>query len=103
MELELRFETDWHGLALSSSRWTSTPEIETRTSELLLPDWITSVRRWFSPIANWLSEDYYVIHLTNALDESGTPLTAQAILAAHGYQIAKIVRGESAPLSDGTP
>ena len=101
VELELRFETDWAGLVLSSSRWTSTPEIETRTSELLRTR-LDQVRpALVQPYSGWLSEDYYVIHLTKAVDESGTPLTAQAMLATQGYQIAKIVRGESLALSDG--
>ncbi len=47
-----------------------------------------------------LSEDYYIIHLREALDEDGRPLTAPVMLAKRGEQIAQIVRGESQPLAE---
>ncbi len=101
VELELRFNTDWAGLVLSSSRWTSTPEIETRTAELLRTRLDRVRPALVQPYSTWLDEDYYVIHLTKAVDEQGTPLTGQAILATRGDQVAKIVRGEAMALSDG--
>src|SRR6202043_2311577 len=42
----------------------------------------------------------YIIHLREALDDSGQALTARALLTDHGEQIAQIVRGESMPLSE---
>jgi hypothetical protein len=100
VELEMRFDTDWDGLVLSSSRWTSTPELETRTSELLRTRLERVRPALVQPYASWLSEDYYVIHLTKALDEVAAPLTAESLLSTRGSQIAKIVRGESMPLAD---
>jgi hypothetical protein len=47
-----------------------------------------------------LSEDYYIIHLREALDEDGHALTAPVMLARRGEQIAQIVRGESQPLAE---
>ena len=99
VELEMRFDTDWQGLVLSSSRWTSTPELETRTSELLRSRMSRVSPALVQPYKSWLSEDYYVIHLTKASSDA-TPLTTEALLAAHGGEIAKIVRGESMPLAD---
>jgi hypothetical protein len=52
------------------------------------------------PYDSRLSEDYYVIQLSEALDQEQKPLTAPAMLSARGGQIAQIVRGESVPLSD---
>lgn len=43
----------------------------------------------------FLSEDYFVFGVTHA---EGTPL-AEALLAAHGDDIARLLRGESEPLS----
>ena len=99
VELEMRFDTDWEGLVLSSNRWTSTPELETSTSELLRSRMGRVAQALVQPYESWLSEDYYVIHLTKASGDA-VPLTAEALLAAHGNQIAKIVRGESMPLAD---
>ena len=47
------------------------------------------------PRASYLSEDYFVYAVT-ALDE---PVTAEALLAAHGDDIARLLRGETEPLS----
>jgi hypothetical protein len=94
VELEMPFNTDWEGLVLSSSRWTSTPELETSTAELLRSRMGRVRPALVQPYESWLSEDYYVIHLTKA------SLTTEALLASHGSDIAKIVRGESMPLAD---
>ncbi|HZD93311.1 MAG TPA: hypothetical protein VE133_03595, partial [Candidatus Sulfotelmatobacter sp.] len=48
------------------------------------------------PYQDWLSEDYYVIHLHSV---AGTQ-TSAALLQEHGTEISQIVRGEVLPLSD---
>jgi hypothetical protein len=50
--------------------------------------------------SSWLSEDFYIINLREALDEHGNPRTAVSLLATHGDEIARIVRGESGALAD---
>jgi len=70
------------------------------TSELLRPRLEKVQPALRLPYPNPLSEDYYIIHLCEALDQDGRPLTAPAMLAARGGQIAQIVRGDSSPLSD---
>ncbi len=100
IELEMDFESTWEDLILFSNRWILAPEIERATSELIRAclEKVTSALR--IPYSNPLSEDYYIIHLREALDEEGRPLTAAAMLAQHGQQMAQIVRGELAPLSE---
>jgi hypothetical protein len=49
------------------------------------------------PYENWLNEDYYVFHVQQI---EGQP-TALGLIKSHGDQIAQIVRGEDAPLSEG--
>ncbi len=49
------------------------------------------------PYDEWLSEDYYVIHLHSV---AGATIAA-ALLQEHGAEISQIVRGETLPLSDG--
>jgi hypothetical protein len=49
------------------------------------------------PYPEWLSEDYFIFHLREV---TGTP-SAEELCSSRGSQIAQIVRGETAQLSDG--
>ncbi len=100
VELELQFEASWDELIRLSNRWIMAPEIERCTSELLRTrlEKVASALRL--PYSAKLNEDYYIIHLREAADESGRALTAPELISAHGVEIAQIVRGESQPLSE---
>jgi hypothetical protein len=100
VELELAFEAGWDELVSLSSRWIPSPEIEKCASDLVRTRVERAGPALEQPYAPRLSEDYYIIHLREALDEDGGAMTAPALVAAHGVQIAQIVRGESGPLSD---
>jgi hypothetical protein len=100
VELEISFEADWDELVRLSSRWISAPEIEKCSAELVRSRLERAAPALVQPYASWLSEDYYVIQLRDALDHDGKPMTASALLAARGEQIAQIIRGESVPLAD---
>jgi hypothetical protein len=100
VELERAFETDWEELGRLSSRWISEPEIEKCTAQIVRAR-VDRAGVAITPVyPAWLSEDYYVIHLSEALDNEGKASSGSAMLASHGGDIARIVRGESAPLSD---
>ncbi len=101
IELQLEFEADWEELVRLSNRWILAPELEGRTSELLRPRLERAASALIQPYSPRLNEDYYIIHLREAVDEAGQPMAAPAMLAARGGEIAQIVRGESMPLSDG--
>ena len=98
-ELELPFESDWDDLIRLASRFVAEPEIEKHTLELVR----TRVRQiepaLVQPYSSWLSEEYCIINVRGALDEDRLPLTAAAMLAKHGDDITRIVRGESVSLS----
>jgi hypothetical protein len=100
VELEFPFEANWEGLTKLSSRLTAAPEIEAKTLELAKTHLYRVKSALIQPYESWLSEDYYVIHIIEAPDESGVPLSAAAMLATRGEQIAQIIRGESSPLSE---
>jgi hypothetical protein len=100
IELELDFETDWENLVTLSSRWIADPGIEKCTTELVGVHLEKSKEALFQPYERRLSEDYYVVHLKEALDDQGHPVTAGALLSTRGGQIAQLVRGDSQPLSD---
>src|SRR5580692_11199362 len=101
IELQLEFEADWDELVRLSNRWILAPELEARTAELLRPRLEKAALALTQPYSPRLNEDYYIIHLREALDESGTPMPAPVMLATRGKEISQIVRGESTPLSDG--
>jgi hypothetical protein len=101
IELQLDFEANWDELVRLSNRWILAPELEGRTAELLRPRLERAATALTQPYSPRLNEDYYIIHLREALDDSGRPMPAPAMLATRGEEISQIVRGESTPLSDG--
>jgi hypothetical protein len=101
VELELPFEAGWGDLVRLSSRFIATEEIEKCALELIRARMVSVGAALVQPYASWLSEDYYIINLREALDEHSKPLPAASLLATRGDEIARIVRGESVPLAEG--
>jgi len=99
VELKLDFEATWDDLVRLSSRWLAEPEFEGRTSEIVRSHLERVRPALVEPYDIWLNEDYYLIQVSEALDDQGQPWTATAMLAEHGRQVAQIVRGEGSPLS----
>ncbi len=102
IELELPFECDWAALVERSSRWIADPGIEKRAYELAK----RAVKRAAGALVRpykeaWITEDYYVVQLQDVAAPCEPRVTAAELVAAHGREIAQIVRGESVPLSDG--
>jgi hypothetical protein len=93
VELELPFETNWENLLERSSRWIGSAEIE-KLAGVLAQEHAVRARPAFTlPNQQWLSEDYYIIHIRSAT------LDAAALQAQCGPEIAQLVRGETRPLS----
>jgi hypothetical protein len=101
VELQLEFEATWDELVALSNRWLQAPEIDRCTAELVRTRLDKVAPALDQPYSPRLSEDYYIIHLSEAQDEDGSPMTAPVMLATRGGEIAQIVRGESMPLSEG--
>ena len=100
IELQMEFEADWDELVRLSNRWILAPELESRTLELLRPRLERAAPALKQPYEPRLNEDYYIIQLREVSDDARQPMTAPAMLATRGVEIAQIVRGESSPLSD---
>ncbi len=100
LEFELRFETGWDGLVQLASRWIGAPGIEARAEALAREAAARARPAFHQPYAEWLNEDYYIVHVVEARDDEGRPLDAAELLRAHGGEIARIVRGEPLPLSE---
>ena len=99
VELEKPFSADFMQIVAESSRWTSAPEIETATADLVRArvDRFKSV--FTQPYDSFLSEDYYVVRIDEALDDDQKPRSATSLLQGCGDGMARIVRGESLPLA----
>lgn len=100
VDLAFDFEADWPGLVALSSRWVASPEVESRTLQLVR-EHIEPVRpALMKPYDEWANEDYYVIQLTTVRGQGTAPPQGSELVAEHGGEIAQIVRGESCVLSE---
>jgi hypothetical protein len=95
VEFELPFETDWASLVKSSGGWTTAPELERRSAEVVRRCQTRVKSALVKPYDYQLAEDYYVIRIRPGADA----LTSAELIARHGHEIAQIVRGETTPLS----
>ncbi len=93
VELELTFETSWKNLIERSSRWIGSAEVEKLAGSLARKHAESARAAFTQPYAEWVSEDYYIIHLCSA------PLDAPALLAKRGGDIVQLLRGETRPLA----
>jgi hypothetical protein len=93
IKLELPFEADWARLTELSCRWMSAPEVEAQAVAAVRRQVERARSALVNPYKDWLSEDYYIIHLKESI------ATAAELIAEHGNEIARIVRGEQAELS----
>jgi hypothetical protein len=91
--LELPFVTPWANLLERSSRWISTPDIERLAGALAREHGERARPAFTQPNPEWLSEDYYIIHLRSA------PVDAETLQARCGAEIAQLIRGETRPLA----
>ncbi len=100
VELELPFELEWPALIEHSCRWITGPGTENRAMELIRERLKRLDSALVKPYEKRLTEDYYIIHLLEVPGAGGGPSSASELLAQHGGEIAQIVRGETAVLSD---
>jgi len=99
IELELPFELGWSELVALSNRFIANAEMEKCATERIRERLKHVSDALVEPYPSWLNEDYYIINLREARDENGAPMTAAALLAKCGHDIARIVRGESGSLA----
>jgi hypothetical protein len=96
IELDQQFSLDWHTLVEHSASVLADPAIEQRARDLLTPRLTKAAGALVNPYKTWLDEDYVII---TAIPESPDD-TAADLLALHGGDVARIVRGEHRQLSD---
>jgi hypothetical protein len=94
---ELPFSGDWDTLVRLGSRWVWDVDFSSHASKIVRQKLQRSAPAMVKPYPEWLSEDYFIFHVR---EMTGSP-AATDLAASHGAQIAQIVRGETAQLSDG--
>ena len=100
VEMLTSFAGGWDDVIALSARWIDSPEIERCAWNVLKPR-VDRARRAFDQIyESPMNEDYRIIHIHQALDREGRPLTAFAMLETRPDEIAQVVLGEAVPVSE---
>ncbi|MGA2101881.1 MAG: hypothetical protein ABSG34_12290 [Candidatus Sulfotelmatobacter sp.] len=105
LEFELPFSGGWDTLIDLSCRWTSDTNFEKLALRIVKQKLAQAAPALIKPYASqegggdFLQEDYFIFHVREI---DGAPSAmANDLLAEHGDQIAQVVRGEMAVLSEG--
>jgi hypothetical protein len=99
LNLVIPFETGWEEIVTLSARWMNAPELEQKAAEVVQRHLQKATPALVNLYDEKLSEDYYVIHLRNVLDDNQNPISAATLIDSCGDHIAQIVRGEPARFS----
>ncbi len=98
LEFELPFCGDWEKLIELSCRWTSDTSFEKLASRVARKKLEHAAPALIKPYpGEWLQEDYFIFHVREI---DGSP-SADELLSSQRNQIAQVVRGEMATLSEG--
>jgi hypothetical protein len=97
MIFELPFSGDWETLVRLASRWVWNTDFERQASRIARQRLERAAPALIKPYKEWLSEDYFIFHVR---EMAGSP-SASELLSRHGQEVAQIVRGETAQLSEG--
>jgi hypothetical protein len=94
---ELPFSGDWDTLVRLGSRWVWDVDFAGHASRIARQKLQRAAPALVKPYTDWLSEDYFIFHVREI---AGSP-SAEELFKSQGARIAQIVRGETAPLSEG--
>src|SRR5215469_7870486 len=94
---ELPFSGDWDTLVRLSGRWVWDTDFTTLAQKVVTKKLERAAPALIKPYDNWLHEDYFIFHVC----ETAAKPSATELMSTYGGQIAQIVRGETAQLSDG--
>ena len=94
---ELPFSGDWDTLVRLSSRWVWDTDFDSLAQKIVKKKLERARPALIKAYDNWLHEDYFIFHVR----EMASKPTANELLTLHADQIAQIVRGETARLSEG--
>lgn len=93
---EFPFVGEWPDLISLSCRWMSGTDLPSRAEDIGKEKLARAGPALVKPYQKWLSEDYFIFFMR----EIGGNPAATHLLSSCRQQIAQVVRGENAPLSD---
>jgi hypothetical protein len=96
VKLAQSFELDWPELVALSSKWIADPRLEADALRIARECLAKVKPALVKPNTDFLSEDYYIIHLHNGAGG----FRAADLIERHGGDIARMVRGELSELSE---
>jgi hypothetical protein len=94
---QLPFSGNWDNLVHLASRWVWDIDFASRAEPLVKARLNECVDAMIRPYSRWLSEDYFIFHVSEA---PGTRSAAD-LIQDHGFEIAQVVRGDRLRLSAG--
>ena len=94
--LNFPFCGEWNDLISLSCKWISGSDLPSRAEQIAKEKIARIKPALIKPYDNWLNEDYFIFFMREI---QGSPTSAQ-LLSSCRQQIAQVVRGENAPLSD---
>ena len=94
--LEFPFAGSWNDLIGLSCRWISGTDLPSRAEQIAKEKVARTWPALVKPYDTWLNEDYFIFFMREI---DGSPAAAH-LVSACGQQIAQVVRGENAALSD---
>jgi hypothetical protein len=102
LKLAQPFDLDWPELVVLSAKWIAHPRLEGEARRIARECLRKAAPALIKPQEEWLCEEYFLIHLHNGRSAGdGCPrFRASDLIARHGRDIARIVRGELAELSE---
>src|SRR5215472_12307523 len=96
VHFDFPFFGEWQDLISLSSKWISETDLLNRAEEIAKDRVARTRPALVKPYDTWLSEDYFIF----LIREIGGNPSAAKLLGSCGMQIAQVVRGENATLSD---
>jgi hypothetical protein len=99
IQVELPFECDWKSLVEQGARWMETPDIEPCVRDLVRRR-LDLIREAVNrPTEDWLQENYLVVEIHEIRDAQGKQPVADELVASHGEELVKLIRGETLALA----
>jgi len=96
IHFDFPFSGEWQDLISLSSKWISGTDLGNRAEEIAKDRVARTRPALVKPYDTWLSEDYFIFFMR----EIGGNPSAEQLSDSCGMQIAQVVRGENAALSD---
>ena len=99
VRLTVPFACEWDALLPQAARWIDTTEIEPLTRAIVARRLQQLAPGPIRPAEKWLEEDYLVVEIQEITEGGTSRPTAAEVVAAHGEQIVRLIRGETHALS----